>query len=881
MEKEIISSGWPEWRIIKKIGRGSFGTVYEAVRTDHSVESHAAIKVISIPQNESEIDSLRSEGLSKDATRTYLQGVVNDFVSEIQLMEQFKGLQNIVSVEDYKVEEKEGEIGWNIYIRMELLTPFNNYISDKKLSEKEVIKLGIDICTALELCATRNVIHRDIKPENIFVHRFGDFKLGDFGIARELENVTGGLSQKGTYNYMAPEIEKGNQYDATVDIYSLGLVLYRYTNNNRLPFLDTSRQLLNPNERMTAIRRRMAGEPLPVPCDASPALAEVILCATNPDPSKRFASAAEMKKALNRVANGIQSGTNGDLDKTVSIRPVNNAQDPNRTTAVRKVQMSKKDIKPVKTFGEKKKTKGPAVIVIALLAVIILVGGGTFVIKKQLDKKESQEHSLIESSGDIIDTNDGAYSDFDEEQIETAIKDADKFAGEGDYKGALTTIKAALATYPKSEALKAKEKEYTLKESENLAESGDYVSAIALIKNAQEVHGEDVDYTNAYNSYCASYKAEIIGEADELANAGDFAGAFHKIAEGTAIVGEDSELAEKSQGFEESYVSNVIDEYDELVAANKYTEASSLIDSALKIIPGNQKLMDKKTVIQNSFLKNFMDVTPPYEKDSNTSLYTGGNSFTMSGDQYSKGVTMWVYESNAWFLSNLKGEYSELQFDAGHVDGSGMTDVTLGIYLDDALYQSYSVSSSGLPKTITVPVTGVHQLKMVASYDEYHGTPTIGLGNMLIKANQDAAKKQSASVDPSAKNFMKVSPPYEKDSNTSLYTGGNSFVMSGDQYSSGVTMWVYESNAWFLSNLKGEYSELQFDAGHVDGSGMTDVTLEIYLDDALYQSYSVSSSDLPKTITVPVTGVHQLKMVASYGEYHGTPTIGLGNMLIK
>ena len=223
---------------------------------------------------------------------------VNDFVSEIQLMESFKGVQNIVSVEDYKVVEKKDEIGWDIYIRMELLTPFNSYVCDKTLSEQEVIKLGIDLCTALELCARCNIIHRDIKPENIFVNPFGDFKLGDFGIARKLENVTGGLSQKGTYNYMAPEIEKGSQYDATVDLYSLGLVLYRLLNRNRLPFLDTDRQLLNPNERMNAVRRRMDGEPLPPPCDASPAMAQIILCACAYEPGRRFSSAAAMKKAL-------------------------------------------------------------------------------------------------------------------------------------------------------------------------------------------------------------------------------------------------------------------------------------------------------------------------------------------------------------------------------------------------------------------------------------------------------------------------------------------------------------------------------------------------------------------------------------------------------
>lgn len=358
MANDILSNIWPEWQIIKQIGRGSFGVVYEAVRTDHSVESRAAIKVISIPQNESEIDSLRSEGLSKDATRTYLQGVVSDFVSEIQLMESFKGVQNIVSVEDYKVVEKTDKIGWDIYIRMELLTPFNSYICDKTLSEKEVIKLGVDICTALELCAKRNVIHRDIKPENIFINQFGDFKLGDFGIARKLENVTGGLSQKGTYNYMAPEIERGTQYDATVDLYSLGLVLYRFMNKNRLPFLDAERQLLNPNERMAAIRRRMDGEPLPAPCDASPAMAQVILCACSPDPGSRFASVTAMQNALISVANGAYTGSEDLLNKTMSVRHATQVQDPSRTTSVRKTSQAQKTAqKTVSNFGKKRKPR--------------------------------------------------------------------------------------------------------------------------------------------------------------------------------------------------------------------------------------------------------------------------------------------------------------------------------------------------------------------------------------------------------------------------------------------------------------------------------------------------------------------------------------------
>ena len=165
-----LSAAWPEWKGVKPINRGSYGVVYEAIRTDHGVESHAAIKVISIPQDESEIDSLRSIGLFPNESKTFLKEVVDEFTNEIQIMESFKGSQNIVSVEDYKVIEKKNRVGWDIYIRMELLTPLTTYISDKTLSEREVVGLGCDICSALERCAQRNVIHRDIKPDNIFIN---------------------------------------------------------------------------------------------------------------------------------------------------------------------------------------------------------------------------------------------------------------------------------------------------------------------------------------------------------------------------------------------------------------------------------------------------------------------------------------------------------------------------------------------------------------------------------------------------------------------------------------------------------------------------------------------------------------------------------------
>ena len=316
---------WPEWEIEQQLGRGSYGVVYKAVRRDSNVVSHSAIKVISVPFDKAEIDSLRAEGLDDVATKSFFKNIVDDFVSEIQLMESLKGTQNIVTVEDYKVVEKTNDIGWEIYIRMELLTPFNFYARDRVFTEKEVIKIGIDMCSALEICSKRNVIHRDIKPENMFVNDFGYFKLGDFGIARKLENATGGLSQKGTYNYMAPEVASSDKYDTRADIYSLGIVLYRLLNQNRLPFIQNEQQLLSPVERKNAVDRRLRGEPIPAPCNASPNMVNLILraCAFNPD--LRFKTATEMKYALMAVENGnyipVRFAANGNGAPNMTNQP--------------------------------------------------------------------------------------------------------------------------------------------------------------------------------------------------------------------------------------------------------------------------------------------------------------------------------------------------------------------------------------------------------------------------------------------------------------------------------------------------------------------------------------------------------------------------------
>ena len=291
------------WEIVKELGEGSYGKVFEVHKKNYDVTAKAALKLIRIPKSVSDIREAMSEGMDEQSVSTYFEGIVKRFVKEIAVMSELKSHPNIVACEDYIVESHAGEIGWDILIRMELLTPMVNYQLKTSMTEEVVKRLAIDMCEALVFCQKKGLIHRDVKPANIFVDENGRFKLGDFGVARSAEKPMGGYSKQGTENYMAPEVYLGRPYGATVDIYSLGLVLYRLMNGNRLPFYPAAPKPIEFSDRENALVARMRGDMMPPPCNASEEFAAIILKACAYDSKNRYRTAAEMLEVLQNMGN--------------------------------------------------------------------------------------------------------------------------------------------------------------------------------------------------------------------------------------------------------------------------------------------------------------------------------------------------------------------------------------------------------------------------------------------------------------------------------------------------------------------------------------------------------------------------------------------------
>ena len=301
MEYSIGAAVLDGWSITRLLGEGSYGRVFEIERAEFAQTYRAALKVITVPQSKAEIESILSEGMSTPQAEAYFHGIVQELMHEFSIMFKLKGTANVVSCEDLRVLEHPDGIGWDILIRMELLHPLLPYVYQNPMARRDIIRLGIDICKALELCQRYNIIHRDIKPENIFISDNGDYKLGDFGIARTIERTTSGLSKKGTYSYMAPEVYAGKEYGFSVDTYSLGLVLYRMLNKNRGPFLPQPPEAITYDNREQALARRVSGEPLPRPFYGEGRLGEIVLKACAFDPKDRYSSPQQLRQELEAI----------------------------------------------------------------------------------------------------------------------------------------------------------------------------------------------------------------------------------------------------------------------------------------------------------------------------------------------------------------------------------------------------------------------------------------------------------------------------------------------------------------------------------------------------------------------------------------------------
>lgn len=295
-----LPQDWSEWKIEELLGSGSYGVVYRASKqVVDEVSEEAAIKIITIPSDENERSQIEKEYPDFEERERYLNQIAGSVMKEIRFMALLKDGENIVSLDDYSLQIDSVTRDRIIFIRMELLTCVNDYFIENEANANSIAKMGVDLCKALKYCQSKSILHRDIKPENIFIDSKGCYKLGDFGIATLDVKGRPLANEVGTPVFMAPEVYHGGSYSNAADQYSLGIVLYRFLNNNREPFIDNSKRIISKKDRALAFEKRMAGETIPLPVNAPFELGKIICKACSYNPSDRFDSIYNLENELN------------------------------------------------------------------------------------------------------------------------------------------------------------------------------------------------------------------------------------------------------------------------------------------------------------------------------------------------------------------------------------------------------------------------------------------------------------------------------------------------------------------------------------------------------------------------------------------------------
>ena len=256
-EYEKIQLPWSDWKIVKYLGGSADMKVYEIERKVSEKLEKGALKIISGSVSE-----------------------VESYVQQFRILEELQGQSNIVGYDELTVVPHEDGVGGDVFIRMELLISLPQRLK-KDYFDENVIKLGVDISNALILCEKEHIIHGNIKPNNILVSKDEEYKLSDFSILKNAD-ITASEKQKTGMEYQAPEVLRGEPYGHTVDIYSLGMVMYWLLNNQTLPCKD---------------------EKLQPPAIGSEKLKEIVMKACESCPEDRYASAQELYDALRALKN--------------------------------------------------------------------------------------------------------------------------------------------------------------------------------------------------------------------------------------------------------------------------------------------------------------------------------------------------------------------------------------------------------------------------------------------------------------------------------------------------------------------------------------------------------------------------------------------------
>ncbi|MCU0239132.1 MAG: serine/threonine protein kinase, partial [Pyrinomonadaceae bacterium] len=293
-EENLLGQKVGDYKIIREIGEGGMGSVYEAVRDDGEFEQRVAIKLIKSGLGSKEISSrFRHE-------RQILASLEHPNIARL-----LGGGMTQKGLPYYAMEFIEG-------------VPIDEFCQENNLSINERLELFRQVCVAVSFAHSRLVVHRDLKPSNIFVTKDGIVKLLDFGISKVLtpnSEQMGTATQIGimTPAYASPEQVRGETVSTSTDVYSLGVILYELL-TDQLPYQTKGKSIAELLEIVSsskierpsfALENTNRKSKIKNQKSITGDLDTITLKALNREITRRYASVEQFSEDIKRYLNGL------------------------------------------------------------------------------------------------------------------------------------------------------------------------------------------------------------------------------------------------------------------------------------------------------------------------------------------------------------------------------------------------------------------------------------------------------------------------------------------------------------------------------------------------------------------------------------------------
>lgn len=252
-----------------------------------------------------------------------------------------------------------------------------------------------------------------------------------------------------------------------------------------------------------------------------------------------------------------------------------------------------------------------------------------------------------------------------------------------------------------------------------------------------EIEEKDIELKKVYqilDDKIDEKNEKIIDEAMEYSDSGNYLLAIAKLKE---VVNPSNSIEILIEDYTKQYETSIVDKVNSFVEKGEIDEANNLINEALKYISESTTLRELSQMVIDSQPQKMLDVVPAYQSENYTECTTqisgGTKTVSLGGIKYPDAMIFDTYGDSSWAVYNLASDYSQIDFVACHIDGTGNgNDTVMQISLDGIMTEEIKLSTDMAPKKVVLNVKGVNQLKIAVKSVGYFQIE-YGIGDPIIR----------------------------------------------------------------------------------------------------------------------------------------------------